>query len=166
MVHTEPIFKSLGLLKFTDKLSYCRSFFMHQYRHEKLPSSFTGVFDKTTISEGVWSRHNDYVYQNEPAVKMSLSLKQMMFNWNSLDIELKATWDHSEFQRMLNPELLSQYRYEKDTAQFTVSVATRNNWWPPIFVIFKLYFWGHLHFWVWHCSAKLKNISVRLLSQV
>ena len=115
--HTEPIFKSLGFLKFTDKLSYCRSTFMHQYRHKKLPSSFTGIFNEATMSEGVNSRHNDYNYQNEPAVKRSLEkfpLKQMIFNWNSLDIELKATGDHSEFQRMLNTKLLSQYRYETD----------------------------------------------------
>ena len=69
------------------------------------------------MSEGVHSRHNDYNYQNEPAVKRSLEkfpLKQMIFNWNSLDIELKATGDLSEFQRMLNTKLLSQYRYETD----------------------------------------------------
>ena len=35
--HTEPIFKSLNILKLNDKLSYCRSIFMHQYRHGKLP---------------------------------------------------------------------------------------------------------------------------------
>ena len=58
--HTEPIFKSLGILKFTDKLSYCRSIFMHQYRHEKLPPSFTGIFSETTMTDGVQSRHNDY----------------------------------------------------------------------------------------------------------
>ena len=38
----------------------------------------------------------------------------MIFNWNSLDIDLKATGDHDEFQRMLTNKLLSQYRYETD----------------------------------------------------
>ena len=38
----------------------------------------------------------------------------MIFNRNSLYIELKATGDLSEFQRMLNTNLLSQYRYETD----------------------------------------------------
>ena len=117
--HTEPIFKSLGILKFSDKLSYCRSTFMHQYRHEKLPPSFTGIFRETTMSEGVQSRHNDYNYLNEPAVRTTLEkfpLKQIIFNWNSLDIELKATGDLNDFQRMLNMKLLSQYRYETDCA--------------------------------------------------
>ena len=69
------------------------------------------------MSEGVHSRHNDYKYENEPAVKRSLEkfpLKQMIFNWNSLDIELKATGDLSEFRWMLDTKLLSHYRYETD----------------------------------------------------
>ena len=55
--HTEPIFKNLGILKFTDKLSYCRSVFMHQYRHNKLPPSFTGILVRqqcqTDFSPGI-----------------------------------------------------------------------------------------------------------------
>ena len=70
--HTEPIFKDLGILKFTDKLSYCRSVFMHQYRHNKLPPSFTGIFSETTMSNRFQSRHNDYNYLNEPAIKKAL----------------------------------------------------------------------------------------------
>ena len=115
--HTEPIFKSLGILKFTDKLSYCRSIFMHQYKHGKLPPSFTGIFNDIAVTEGLQSRHSDYNYQIEPAVKTYLEkfpFKQMIFNWNSLDIDLKATGDHDEFQRMLTIKLLSQYRYETD----------------------------------------------------
>ena len=90
---------------------------MHQYRHKKLPPSFTGIFHETTMSEGVQSRHNDYNYLIEPAVRKTLEkfpLKQIIFNWNSLDIELKATGDLNDFQRMLNMKLLSQYRYETD----------------------------------------------------
>ena len=90
---------------------------MHQYRHEKLPPSFTGIFSETTMSDGVQSRHNDYNYLNGPAVKTSLEkfpLKQIIFNWNSLDIDLKATGDLFQFQRMLNTKLLSQYKYETD----------------------------------------------------
>ena len=46
--HTEPIFKDLGILKFIDKLSYCRSVFMHQYRHKK----FAGILSvKRCISK-------------------------------------------------------------------------------------------------------------------
>ena len=34
--HTEPIFKQLEILKFTDKLLYCRSVFMHRFKNDKL----------------------------------------------------------------------------------------------------------------------------------
>ena len=90
---------------------------MHQYRHGKLPPSFTGIFNETTISEGVQSRHNDYNYRNKPAVRTTLEkfpLKQIIFNWNSLDIELKATGDLDEFQSMVSRKLLSQYRYDTE----------------------------------------------------
>ena len=81
--HTEPIFKSLKILKFNDKLSYFRSIFMHEYRHGKLPPSFTGIFNESTMSEGVQSRHNDYNYRNEPAVRTTLEKfpkKQIIIN--------------------------------------------------------------------------------------
>ena len=90
---------------------------MHQYKHGKLPPSFTGIFNDIAVTEGLQSRHSDYNYQIEPAVKTYLEkfpFKQMIFNWNSLDIDLKATGDHDEFQRMLTIKLLSQYRYETD----------------------------------------------------
>ena len=72
------------------------------------------------MSTGFQSRHNDYNYQNEPAIKKSLEkfpLKQIIFNWNSLDIALKATADSSEFQSMLNRKLLSQYSLETDCSK-------------------------------------------------
>ena len=76
---------------------------------------FHGKFNETTMSEGVQSRHNDYDYRNEPAVRSTLEklpLKQIIFNWNSLDIDLKAIGDLNDFQSMLNSKLLSQYNYE------------------------------------------------------
>ena len=85
---------------------------MHQYRHGKLPPSFTGIFNETTMSEGVQSRHNDYNYRNEPAVRTTLEkfpLKQIIFNWNSSDIG-----DLDDFQSLVSRKLLSQYRYETD----------------------------------------------------
>ena len=81
--HSEPINKQLGILKFSDKLSYCRAIFMHKYRHEKLPASFVGTFTDTIMTDELQSRHNDYNYRNEPAIKKYLEnfpLKQIIFN--------------------------------------------------------------------------------------
>ena len=115
--HTEPIFKQLNILNFTDKLSYCRAIFMHQYRHEKLPTSFSGIFKDVTCTDDLQTRHNDYNYVNEAAIKRSLEsfpYKQIICNWNALDIDLKSTSDIDEFGILLKEKYLSTYRYEMD----------------------------------------------------
>ena len=115
--HTEPLFKELGILKFTDKLSYCQSVFMHKYRHGKLPPSFSNIFTETVMSNELQSRHNDYNYLNEPAIKKYLEnfpLKQIIFNWNALNLDLKATGDIDEFETLLKEWYLKQYSFETD----------------------------------------------------
>ena len=115
--HSEPIYKLLGILKFSDKLSYCRAIFMHKYRHEKLPASFAGTFTDTIMTDELQSRHNDYNYLNEPAIKKCLEkfpLKQIIFNWNALSIDLKSTADLVEFEQLLKEKYLSQYSLETD----------------------------------------------------
>ena len=115
--HTEPLFKTLSILKFSDKLSHSRAVFMHKYRHKKLPTSFSGIFTDTTMTDSMQSRHNDYNYENSPAIKKGLEnfpLKQMIFNWNSLNLELKATADPIEFDQMLKRQMLAQYEHEID----------------------------------------------------
>ena len=115
--HTEPLFKELKILKFQDKFSYCRAIFMHKYRHGKLPTSFSGIFTDTTMTDEMQSRHNDYNYLNLPANKKCLEnfpLKQIIFNWNSLSLELKSTAEPLEFETLLKQNYLSQYSSEND----------------------------------------------------
>ena len=115
--HTEPLFKTLSILKFPDKLSHSRAVFIHKYRHNKLPASFSGFFTDTTMTDNMQSRHNDYNYQNLPAIKKGLEnfpLKQMISNWNSLSLELKSTADPTEFDQLFKQKILSQYSYETD----------------------------------------------------
>ena len=115
--HTEPLFKTHNILKFKDKLAHSRAIFMHKYRHNKLPASFSGIFTETSMTDSMQSRHNDYNYQNLPASKKSLEnfpLKQIIFNWNRLSLELKATADPQDFDNMLKQNFLSKYNYESD----------------------------------------------------
>ena len=115
--HTEPLFKTLSILKFSDKLSHSRAVFMHKYRHNKLPTSFSGMFVDTTMTDTRQSRHNDYNYRNLPAIKRGLEnfpFKQIIFNWNRLSLELKATADAQDFDYMLKQNFISQYNYETD----------------------------------------------------
>ena len=41
-------------------------------------------------------------------------LKQIIFNWNYLSLELKATADPIEFDILLKRKFISQYSYETD----------------------------------------------------
>ena len=110
-------FKTLSILKFSDKLSHSRAVFMHKYRHNKLPASFSGTFTDTTMTDTMQSRHNDYNYQNLPAIKKGLEnfpFKQIIFNWNSLSLELKSTADPIEFDQLFKQQILSQYSLETD----------------------------------------------------
>ena len=90
---------------------------MHNYRHEKLPTSFVGTFTDTIMTDELQSRHNDYNYLYEPAIKKYLEkfpLKQIIFNWNALSIDLKSTADLAEFELLLKEKYLSQYSLDTD----------------------------------------------------
>ena len=115
--HTEPLFKTLGILKFSDKLSHSRAVFMHKYRHNKLPTSFSGIFTDTIMTDAMQSRHNDYNYINIPAIRKGLEnfpYKKIISNWNSLSLELKSTADAQEFDLLLKQKFLSLYSFETD----------------------------------------------------
>ena len=116
--HTEPLFKNLNILKLPERLSFSRSVFMHQYRNKKLPTSFLDIFsDASNTNLTHYNRHTDYNYDTLPATRKSLEnfpLKQIIFNWNSLSIELKATADPLEFQTELKKYYLSKYKSELD----------------------------------------------------
>ena len=110
--HTQPIFKKLSILNFTDKITLLRAVFMNQYRNKKLPESFNNKFTDITCTDQLQTRHNDYNYHNIPAVKKMLEsfpMKSLLRTWNSLSIDVKATADSIHFQNTLKQELLSQY---------------------------------------------------------
>ena len=74
---------------------------MHQYRHEKLPSSFSGIFLDIINTDELQTRHNDYNFVNKAATKKYLEtfpLKQILAYWISLSIDLKSTGKEDEFK--------------------------------------------------------------------
>jgi hypothetical protein len=126
--HTEPLYKNLEILTVSDKITLCRSMFMHQYRHEKLPSSFLGLFSDLVNTDELQTRHNDYNYVNKPANKKYLEkfpLKQILTNWNSLSIDLKSTGEEEEFKLLLKENLLSKYSTETDCPRNCYSCLNR-----------------------------------------
>ena len=116
--HTEPLFKDLNVLKLSERISFNRSIFMHKYRNINLPKSFLDIFtDASNTNLSHYNRHIDYNYDTQPANKRYLEnfpLKQIIFNWNSLSLELKSTADPLEFATMLKRYYLSKYKSEMD----------------------------------------------------
>ena len=120
--HTEPIFKKLEILKFKDKITLQRSTFMNNYRNKKLPESFDNKFTDITCTDQLQTRHNDYNYQNIPAIKKvleSFPFKCIIRTWNSLSIDVKSTADKLDFQNTLKSELLSEYSRDFKCEDFT-----------------------------------------------
>ena len=90
---------------------------MHQYKNKKLPTSFSDIYTDITITDELQTRHNDYNFVINPAIKRNLEtfpLRQILYNWNALDLELKATADADECKVLLRNKLASQYSYETD----------------------------------------------------
>ena len=122
--HTEPIFKGLSILKFNDKIKYCQSVFMNQYRNKKLPDSFLNIFTDLNATDDLQTRNNDYNFSNNPSQYKKLEnfpLKCMIRTWNSLEIDLKATSDHTDFQILLKEKLLEKYDNETHCDGFCFS---------------------------------------------
>ena len=63
------------------------------------------------------TRHNDYNFFINPAVRRNLEtfpFRQILHNWNALDLEIKATADADEFKLLVRNKLSSHYSYETD----------------------------------------------------
>ena len=95
---------------------------MNQYRNKKLPESFQNMFTDIISTDQLQTRHNDYNYQNKPAVKRSLEsfpFKCLIRTWYSLNIDVKSTAEKIEFEEILKCELLSKYDSEHQCENIT-----------------------------------------------
>ena len=110
--HTEPIFKKLSILKYSDKIIFCKPVFMNLYRNKKLPESFLNKFTDITSTDNLQTRHNDYNYINLPAIRRNLEnfpYKCLVRTWNCLNIDVKSTANKTDFEKLLKENLLSNY---------------------------------------------------------
>ena len=74
------------------------------------------------------SRHNDYNYLNEPAIRRNLDnfpLKQIIFNWNALSVDLKSTAELTEFKYLLKEKFLANYSLETNCLDNCFSCSTK-----------------------------------------
>ena len=97
--HTKKAFKQHGFLQLHDLISYNQAVFIHNYKHNKLPSSFTNMLDD--VPENIRRlRDDDFNYilpQNKYAYLNNFPQYQLIYNWNNLPLLLKSVSEPSQF---------------------------------------------------------------------
>ena len=104
--HTEPLFASLGLLKFSDLFKYNCAIFMHKYYNKCLPNSFEGMFTQLT------EPNRTLGYRTPRSVNSFVDKLPSAFLpriWNGLDRQLKTIKSHPVFKRSLQNYMISNY---------------------------------------------------------
>ena len=84
--HTDPLFKQSGILKISDLYQLEVLLFMHDYSHQKLPASFTGLYSTNRETNGAYeTRQADMFYVPRTKSKYidKLPLFQFPTIWNT-----------------------------------------------------------------------------------
>ena len=75
------------------------------------------MFSEIDFDKNLRTRDQDYNFQNTPAIKKYLEqypIKQLLSNWNYLDICLKSTADFLEFKDLFKTDKINSYNSEPD----------------------------------------------------
>ena len=104
--HTEPLFSSLRVLKFSDLFNYSCAIFMYKFHNDCLPVSFHGMFTQLatpnrTLSYKIPRSVNSFVDRLPAAFLPRI--------WNNLEKKLKTTNSISKFKRILQNQIISNY---------------------------------------------------------
>ena len=95
-LHSEPLFKQLSILKFTDIIKTYNCLFVHDYLNGKLPSSFDNIFKKVDNIHNVNTRSaSKGLISLSNCRSSSFGLKSIYRNciisWNTLAKEMHKT---------------------------------------------------------------------------
>ena len=104
--HTDPIFSTLGILKFNDLFQYNCSTFMHKLLNNKLPTSFENKFTPLTQP----NRTNSYKLEKLKCKSLSHFPTYLLpLKWNSNCLSLKTTENGTSFKNNLKELILASY---------------------------------------------------------
>ena len=110
--HSDPLFHKLSIMKFDDVFRYSVNNFLHQYRTDRLPPSFNGMFTLMRDTDDRNSRDSFYNYSVSVPIKKSLSIfPRVIFIpvWNSLSSVLQCIESHKCFKSDCMKEILNRY---------------------------------------------------------
>lgn len=107
VAHTDPLFAKLGVLKFDDCLQLNATTFIYKYFNNKLPNSFTNMFEplaEPNRTRGLKLERTKYKgLETFPKVFLPKL-------WNSTPIEIKLSVSTKSFKKNLTIRLLNLYR--------------------------------------------------------
>ena len=110
--HTEPLFKSNGVLKLMDLYEYHTTLFMYDYTHNNLPSSFQNMF---TLNSDI---HQDHVTRQSSLINVpkhknmyvsKLPPIQFPKLWNKWKNKIDCNLPRHMFKSTLKRHILSTY---------------------------------------------------------
>ena len=96
--HTEPLFKTVEILKVKYLYEYQILLFMYDYCHNKLPNSFNSIYKYNhEIQTLQRTRQSDFIYISRCRSNVAQNLPLIKFPqiWNK--------WVHTNFQLLLRP---------------------------------------------------------------
>jgi hypothetical protein len=117
--HTEPLFKTSGILPLKYLISYFKLLFMYDYTHEQLPESFYNTWMTNQALRNIDNPDNDRVLRddnllNVPFVRLEQYLKFPLSDfprlWNDFDNAV-LTNSRNSFKIMLKEHFLEKLSY-------------------------------------------------------
>ena len=103
-----------GFLQLYDLISYNKAVFIHNYKNNNLPASFTNMLDNVPENDRRL-RDDDYNYclpQNNYAYLNNYPQYKLIYNWNNLHVLLKSVSEPSKFRSQLKSNFLEKYKTE------------------------------------------------------
>ena len=124
--HSEPLFKSLNLLKFCDIIHIEIISFVYQWFHKSTPSCFADYFKPISSVHPYYTRqlsndnhHNLFLNQVQTT---QYGLRSLCFSgaklWNSLPLDIKQITPFSRFRQNVKNSMID--RYNKDTDNYLI----------------------------------------------
>ena len=94
--HSEPLFKKLEILKFTDSIAVNNCSFVYDYFHNNLPGSFTNTFIRANDKHNYSTRKATTGQLYIPGYKtttfgLKCIYKRCINSWNKLTLEINST---------------------------------------------------------------------------
>ena len=109
--HTEPLFRSEGILRVDDLYTYNVLLFMHDLKHEHLPLSFKNFIPINRNVINRTTRQSDLFYVARPRTKYTskLPIHHLPKVWNSFAEEKRSTFNRKSFKAECKQHLLENY---------------------------------------------------------